>query len=123
MSGSTRHLLSRQILISLLFIITGIELLKLKQCCILQFSNAFTKIKTTNIKRTAYIPCNDVNYIIKSTHTNFSEYEVGIVKRRRDTMFDQAAYFIFRALLILTVLVVVVGIPLGETLIRKIGCI
>ncbi len=34
-------------------------------------------------------------------------------------MFDEAAYFIFRALLILTVLVVVVGIPLGETLIRK----
>jgi len=34
-------------------------------------------------------------------------------------MFDEAAYFIFRTLLILTVLVVVVGIPLGETLIRK----
>ena len=34
-------------------------------------------------------------------------------------MFDEAAYFIFRALLILTVLVVVVGIPLGETLIRN----
>lgn len=34
-------------------------------------------------------------------------------------MFDQAAVFIFRALLILTVLVVVVGIPLGDTLIRK----
>ncbi len=34
-------------------------------------------------------------------------------------MFDQVAYFIFKALLILTVLVVVVGIPLGDTMIRK----
>jgi hypothetical protein len=34
-------------------------------------------------------------------------------------MFDQVAYYIFRGLLILTVLVVVIGIPLGDTLIRK----
>ncbi|MEY9979422.1 hypothetical protein ABH968_004401 [Lysinibacillus sp. RC79] len=34
-------------------------------------------------------------------------------------MFDQVAYFIFKALVILTVLVVVVGIPLGDTLFRK----
>lgn len=34
-------------------------------------------------------------------------------------MFDQVAYFIFQGLLILTILVVVVGIPLGDTLIRK----
>ncbi len=34
-------------------------------------------------------------------------------------MFDQVAYFILKALVILTVLVVVVGIPLGDTLIRK----
>ncbi len=34
-------------------------------------------------------------------------------------MFDQVAYFIFRALVILTVLVVMVGIPLGDTLFRK----
>ncbi|SKB42905.1 hypothetical protein SAMN06295926_102366 [Lysinibacillus sp. AC-3] len=34
-------------------------------------------------------------------------------------MFDQVAYFIFQALLILTVLVVVIGIPLGDTLLRK----
>lgn len=49
-----------------------------------------------------------------------TEFKVGIIKkRRRDTMFDQVAYFIFRALVILTVLVVVFGIPLGDTLIRK----
>jgi len=49
-----------------------------------------------------------------------TEYKVGIIKkRRRDTMFDQVAYFIFEALVILTVLVVVVGIPLGDTLLRK----
>jgi len=41
------------------------------------------------------------------------------IKGRRDTMFDQIAYFIFQALLVLTVLVVVIGIPLGDTLIRK----
>lgn len=34
-------------------------------------------------------------------------------------MFDQVAIFIFRALLILTVFVVVIGVPLGDTLIRK----
>jgi len=34
-------------------------------------------------------------------------------------MFDQVAYFIFQALLILTVLVVVIGLPLGDTLLRK----
>jgi len=34
-------------------------------------------------------------------------------------MFDQVAYFIFEALVILTVLVVVIGIPLGDTLLRK----
>ncbi len=34
-------------------------------------------------------------------------------------MFDQVAYFILKALVILTVLVVVVGIPLGDTLFRK----
>ncbi|MGY3190164.1 hypothetical protein ACVWXS_004898 [Lysinibacillus sp. TE18511] len=34
-------------------------------------------------------------------------------------MFDQVAYFIFQALVILTVLVVVIGIPLGDTLLRK----
>lgn len=34
-------------------------------------------------------------------------------------MFDQVAYFIFKTMVILTVLVVVVGIPLGDTLIRK----
>ncbi|MET4563589.1 hypothetical protein ABIA69_004811 [Lysinibacillus parviboronicapiens] len=34
-------------------------------------------------------------------------------------MFDQVAYFILQALLILTVLVVMVGIALGDTLIKK----
>lgn len=34
-------------------------------------------------------------------------------------MFDQVAYFIFQALLVLTVVVVVFGIPLGDTLLRK----
>lgn len=34
-------------------------------------------------------------------------------------MYDQVAIFIFRALLILTVLVVVIGVPLGDTLFRK----
>lgn len=34
-------------------------------------------------------------------------------------MFDQVGYFILQALLILTILVVTIGIALGETLIRK----
>lgn len=34
-------------------------------------------------------------------------------------MFDQVAYFIFQALVILTVLVIVIGLPLGDTLLRK----
>ncbi len=34
-------------------------------------------------------------------------------------MFDQVAYFILEALVILTVLVIVIGLPLGDTLIRK----
>ena len=34
-------------------------------------------------------------------------------------MFDQVSYFILEALVILTVLIVVVGIPLGDTLLRK----
>ena len=34
-------------------------------------------------------------------------------------MFDQVAYFILKALVILAVLIVVVGIPLGDTLFRK----
>lgn len=34
-------------------------------------------------------------------------------------MFDQAAFFILEALVVLTVFVVVIGIPLGDTLLRK----
>jgi len=34
-------------------------------------------------------------------------------------MFDQGAHFILEALVILTVLAVVVGIPLGDTLLTK----
>lgn len=34
-------------------------------------------------------------------------------------MFDQVAYFILRALLILTIFVVIFGIGIGDTLIRK----
>lgn len=34
-------------------------------------------------------------------------------------MFDQAAFIILEALLILTILVVVIGIPLGDVLLRR----
>lgn len=34
-------------------------------------------------------------------------------------MFDQVAYFILEAMVVLTILVVVIGIPLGDTLFRK----
>ena len=34
-------------------------------------------------------------------------------------MYDHVAYFILEALVILTVLVVVIGIPLGDTMLRK----
>lgn len=34
-------------------------------------------------------------------------------------MFDQVAYFILEAMVVLTILVVVIGIPLGDTLLRK----
>ena len=34
-------------------------------------------------------------------------------------MFNQVAYFILEALVVLTVVVVVVGIPFGDTLLRK----
>lgn len=37
-------------------------------------------LKTTNFLKTAYVPCNDVNY--KNTTIIFSEYEVGIVKKK-----------------------------------------
>lgn len=34
-------------------------------------------------------------------------------------MYDEVGYFIIRALVILTVFVVIIGIPLGDTLIKK----
>lgn len=34
-------------------------------------------------------------------------------------MFDHVAYFILEAMVVLTILVVVIGIPLGDTLLRK----
>jgi len=37
-------------------------------------------LKTTNLKITAYVPCNDVNY--KNTTIILSEYEVGNVKKK-----------------------------------------
>lgn len=34
-------------------------------------------------------------------------------------MFDQAAFFILEAMVVLTFVVIVFGIPLGDTLLRK----
>ena len=34
-------------------------------------------------------------------------------------MYDEIGYFIIRALIILTVFVIFIGLPLGDTLIRK----
>lgn len=49
-----------------------------------------------------------------------TEYKVKNYKEKRsDTMFDHVAYFILEAMVVLTILVVVIGIPLGDTLLRK----
>jgi len=39
--------------------------------------------------------------------------------RRRDTMFDNVAVTILQSLLVVTILFVVIGIPLGDVLFKK----
>ena len=70
---------------------------------------------THDIKRTVH------TYIVLETFywkLIYKKYKV-YYRKRRDKMFDKAAVLIFEVLTIVTVIVVVVGLPLGEMLVKK----